>query len=238
MIATNPFTSPNPQTPSSTTRSPGSQARLRSALLAIPLAAAGLLGATAAVPAHAATAGQSATSGHATPRESLTCLGHGIDPTAQLHHRTETFIKAPLSTVWKLHTDVTGWPSWQTAVTSMKRLDPGALRKGSRFQWTTPAPATPTTPATTLVITSTVQQVKHDQCIRWTGPAIGEGLRIDRGVHVWNFIKVKGGVLVRTEESWTGDQIETDPATAITYLAPGLDAWLADLKAAAEARSH
>ncbi|MCO6008470.1 hypothetical protein NE236_26185 [Actinoallomurus purpureus] len=54
---------------------------------------------------------------------------------------------------------------------------------------------------------------------------------------MWNFIKVKGGVIVRTEESWTGDQIETDPATAITYLAPGLDAWLADLKAAAEARS-
>ncbi|MGC4940337.1 hypothetical protein [Kribbella sp. DT2] len=35
----------------------------------------------------------------------------------------------------------------------------------------------------------------------------------------------------------TGDQIEADPATAIKYLAPGLDAWLADLKRAAEARS-
>ena len=37
---------------------------------------------------------------------------------------------------------------------------------------------------------------------------------------------------------WTGAQIGTDPVTAITYLAPGLDAWLADLKAAAEARSR
>ncbi|WP_433237219.1 SRPBCC family protein [Streptosporangium sp. CA-135522] len=236
MIDTSPSASPNPQTPTSTTRSPRRQTRLRSALLAIPLATTGLLGATAAAPAHAA-AGQSATYGHATPPESLTCRGKGIDPTAKLHHRAETFIKAPLSKIWKLHTDVEGWPSWQAPVTSMKRLDPGPLRKGSRFRWTTPAPATPATPATTLVITSSVQQVKHNQCIRWSGPAIGKGLRIDQGIHLWNFIKVKGGVIVRTEESWTGDQIESDPATSIKYLAPGLDVWLADLKTAAEARS-
>ncbi|MFI1801960.1 hypothetical protein ACH427_32150 [Streptomyces sp. NPDC020379] len=118
----------------------------------------------------------------------------------------------------------------------MKRLDPGPLRKGSQLRWTIPAPATPTTPATTLVITSSVQQIQHNRCVRWSGPAVGDGLRIDQGIHVWNFIKVKGGVLVRTEESWTGKQIEADPAASLTYLAPGLDAWLADLKAAAEAR--
>lgn len=194
--------------------------KFRSALIAIPLAAAGIFGVTAATPAEAAT--------------SLTCHGAGIDA-AQLRHRTETLIKAPLSTVWTLHTGVEGWPSWQNAVTSVKRLDPGPLRPGSRFRWTTPAPATPTTPATTLVITSTVQQVTPGRCIRWTGPAIGDGLSIDRGVHVWNFTPVRGGVLVRTEESWTGKQIEADPATAIQYLAPGLDAWLAALKTTAEA---
>ena len=201
------------------------RARLRSALIAIPLVTAGLLGATGTAPAQAATA------------PSLTCLGQGIDPTAKLHHETQTFIRAPLSTVWNLHTDVTGWPSWQSAVTSMNKLDPGPLHPGSRFRWTTPAPATASTPATTLVVTSTVQQVRPEQCIRWSGPAIGDGLRIDRGIHVWNFSKVRGGVIVRTEESWTGAQIESDPATAIKYLAPGLDAWLADLKAAAEARA-
>lgn len=61
------------------------------------------------------------------------------------------------------------------------------------------------------MITSSVKQVKHNQCVRWSGPAIGEGLRIDEGVHVWNFVKVKGGVIVRTEESWTGKQIESAP---------------------------
>nr|WP_042197715.1 SRPBCC family protein [Kibdelosporangium sp. MJ126-NF4]CEL23131.1 putative polyketide cyclase /reductase [Kibdelosporangium sp. MJ126-NF4]CTQ90269.1 putative polyketide cyclase /reductase [Kibdelosporangium sp. MJ126-NF4] len=209
-----------------TTRSPRRSARLRAALVSIPLTAAGMLGTAAATPAQAATS-----------PDSLTCQGKGINPTAQLHHRTETLIKAPMSTVWRLHTAVEGWPSWQKPVTSMKRLDPGPLRKGSRFRWTTPAPPTPTTPETTLVITSTVQQAQQNKCIRWTGPAIGNGLRIDEGVHVWTFTKVRDGVLVRTEESWTGAQIEADPATAIKYLAPGLDAWLADLKKVAEARS-
>ncbi|WP_134668800.1 MULTISPECIES: SRPBCC family protein [unclassified Amycolatopsis] len=203
---------------------PNVKPRLRAALLALPIAA-GLLG---AAPAEAATPHPS----------SLTCQGKGIDPTAQLHHRAETFIKAPLSTVWRLHTSVESWPRWQKPVTSMKRLDPGRLHPGSRFRWTTPAPPTPSTPATTLVITSTVHQVKPGQCIRWSGPAIGQGLRIDKGTHVWNFVPVRGGTLVRTEESWTGRQIEADPATAIKYLAPGLDLWLADLKTAAEAHCH
>ncbi|MFD2466517.1 SRPBCC family protein [Amycolatopsis silviterrae] len=197
---------------------------LRAALLALPVAA-GLLG--AAAPAQAASA---------PPAGSLTCQGKGIDSAAKLHHRTETFIKAPLSTVWRLHTDVESWPRWQKPVTSMKRLDPGRLHPGSQFRWTTPAPATPSTPATTLVITSTVHQAKPGQCIRWSGPAIGQGLRIDKGTHVWNFVPVRGGVIVRTEESWTGQQLEADAATAIKYLAPGLDLWLADLKAAAESR--
>ncbi|WP_194926085.1 SRPBCC family protein [Catenulispora pinisilvae] len=205
-------------------------ARLRTALLALPIAATALLGGLAS-PAEAATANATATA-----QRPLTCQGQGIDPTAKLHYQTQIFIKAPLSVVWRTHTDVAAWPKWQSAVSGMKPLTPGPMRPGSQFRWTTPAPATASTPATTLVITSTVQDVRPGQCTRWMGPAIGDGLRIDRGTHVWNFIKVPGGVIVRTEESWTGAQIEADPATAIRYLAPGLDQWLADLKAASEAR--
>ncbi|MET9000119.1 SRPBCC family protein [Amycolatopsis sp. NPDC004169] len=195
--------------------------RLRAALLTLSVTA-GLVG--------------TAVAAGATPAPSLSCRGAGIDPAAQLHHRTQTLVEAPATAVWRLHTDVAGWPAWQQAVTGARRLDPGPLRPGSRFRWTTPAPPTPTTPATTLVITSTVGQVQPGRCVRWTGPAIGAGLRIDRGVHVWTFTPVRGGVLVRTEESWTGAQIEADPATALRYLAAGLDAWLADLKTTAEAR--
>ncbi|WP_026422656.1 SRPBCC family protein [Actinokineospora inagensis] len=198
---------------------------VRAALIALPIAAAGVLGTTPA----------DATPAHPT---ALTCQGQGVDPAAKVHYRTETLIKAPLPVVWHLHTAVEGWPSWQEPVTGMKRLDPGPLRPGSRFRWTTPVPQTPVSPATTLVITSTVQQIRPYQCIRWTGPAIGTGLRIDRGVHVWTFTPVRDGVLVRTEETQTGNQIESNVPLATTFLAGGLEAWLTNLKTTAESRCH
>ncbi|WP_055547432.1 SRPBCC family protein [Streptomyces sp. NBRC 110028] len=191
-------------------------------LFAIPLAVAATLG-TATPSAQAASGGAPA------------CRGEGVDPAAQIRHRTDTVIKAPLSTIWKLQTDVERWPAWQAPVLTMKRLDPGPLHKGSRFRWTTPAPATPTTPGTTLSITSTVRQLQRGSCILWSGPAIGEGLRIDEGVHLWKFTKVKGGVRVHTEETWTGEQVEADVPTATEALGQGLEQWLRDLKATAEA---
>ncbi|MEV0522653.1 SRPBCC family protein [Streptomyces sp. NPDC050439] len=199
----------------------------RAALLAVPFAAAGVLG-TAAAPA-----GATPQSGHGT---SLTCRGEGVDPEVLVRHRTETVIHAPLSTIWKLQTDVERWPSWQTPVTSADRLDHGPLRKGSAFRWTTPIPPNPATPATSLDITSTVEQLKRNVCIRWTGPAIGEGLRID-GVHVWTFTRVKGGVLVRTEETHTGEQVEANVPAATEILGQSLEGWLGALKSAAEARA-
>ncbi|MFD7338958.1 SRPBCC family protein [Streptomyces violascens] len=168
------------------------------------------------------------------PSKSLTCRGEGVDPDARVRYRTQTVIHAPLSTIWKLQTDVERWPSWQAAVKTSERLDHGPFRKGSAFLWTTPVPPNPSTPATSLDITSTVQQIKHNSCIRWTGPAIGEGLHID-GVHVWNFTRVKGGVLVRTEETHTGPQVDANVPAATKMLSDGLDAWLRELKAAAEA---
>ncbi|QXQ98680.1 SRPBCC family protein [Streptomyces sp. WY228] len=195
------------------------------ALLALPLAAAGLLGAAAA-PAEAATA---------RPAPSLTCRDQGVDPDALVRARAEAVIDAPLSTVWKLQTEVERWPDWQTHVTGMDRLDHGPFRPGSAFRWTTPVPPNPATPATSLDITSTVGQLKHGSCIRWTGPAVGEGLHID-GVHVWTFTRVRGGVLVRTEETHTGEQVDANVPYATAILKQGLEAWLAELKTAAEAR--
>ncbi|MFJ1745454.1 SRPBCC family protein [Streptomyces sp. NPDC088116] len=206
---------------------------LRAALFTVPLVL-GLLGAAAAP---AAAAGSQAGSHNPHPGKSLTCGGKGVDPDALVRHRTETVINAPLRTIWKLQTDVERWPSWQTPVETVERLDHGPFRKGSAFRWTTPIPPNPSTPATGLEITSTVQQVKRDSCIRWTGPAIGEGLHID-GVHVWNFTKVKGGVRVSTEETHAGAQVEADVPTATRILGEGLEAWLGELKSAAEARAQ
>jgi len=195
--------------------------RMTAVLLAVPLAA----GLTAA----ATTAAQATTA-------SVTCRGAGVDPAAKVRYRTEVLIKAPLSKIWSLQTDVEDWPSWQPkAVATAKRLDAGPFRKHSRFQWTTEVPPNPASPGGTLVITSTVRDLVRQKCVRWTGPADGAGLHID-GVHVWTFTKVRGGVLVRTEETHTGPQVDANPELATQLLGLGLEAWVKDLKTTAEAK--
>ncbi|MFB7129162.1 polyketide cyclase /reductase [Kitasatospora xanthocidica] len=211
----------------SATRSSTRGTGIRTALLTLPLAL-GLLGAAAA-PAGAATAHR--------PGSSLTCGGAGVDPDAPVRHRTEAVIHAPLRTVWRLQTDVARWPDWQAPVRSAERLDGGPLRPGSAFHWTTPLPPNPASADPVLEITSTVRQLRPGACIRWTGPAVATGLRID-GVHVWNFTEVPGGVLVRTEETHTGPQVDANVPAATDILRQGLEGWLHDLKTAAEARTR
>jgi uncharacterized membrane protein len=167
-------------------------------------------------------------------RIALRCAGKTVDTSAKIHYRTETVIAAPLRTVWKIQTDVERWPSWQKPVLSSKRLDRGPLRPGSSFRWTTSVPETELNPATTLVVTSTVRQLQQQKCLRWDGPAIGAGLTIDQGVHVWTFVEVGGRTLVRTEETWRGDQVEQDVGFSTEALGAGLEAWLTELKAVAE----
>ncbi|MDH2426414.1 SRPBCC family protein [Sphaerisporangium sp. TRM90804] len=167
-------------------------------------------------------------------RTAVRCAGKTVDTSAKIRYRTETVIDAPLRTVWRIQTDVERWPSWQKPVLSSKRLDRGPLRPGSSFRWTTPVPETELNPATTLVVTSTVRQLQRQKCLRWDGPAIGTGLSIDEGVHVWTFTEVGGRVLVRTEETWRGDQVEQDVGFSTTALGEGLETWLTELKTVAE----
>jgi hypothetical protein len=196
-------------------------------MLVVSLALTGVLG-FLATPAPASAQGSGIDPG--APR----CAGQSVDPKAKIRYRSEVVIDAPLRTIWKLQTDVERWPSWQPAVLTSRRLDSGPLRPGSSFRWTTPVPETPLSPATTLVVTSSVHQLQRNKCVRWSGPAVGEGLLIDEGVHVWTFTEVRGRVLVRTEETWRGPQVEANVEFATAALAAGLEAWLRDLKTAAE----
>ncbi|MFD8042017.1 hypothetical protein ACFV5E_01155 [Streptomyces chartreusis] len=52
---------------------------------------------------------------------------------------------------------------------------------------------------------------------------------------IWNCTEAKGGVLVSTEETHTGAQVDAGVPTATKILRDGLEAGLRDLKAAAEA---
>lgn len=155
-------------------------------------------------------------------------------PEARIHSIREITIKAPLHIVWELQTKIENWPRWQTAVLSASWLKADMLRTGAQFQWTMPVPETALTPADMLIITSTVHEAEPMRRLVWSGPARGTAVQIEAGIHIWTFTEVAGGTFVHTEESWRGEQVETDIVFSTAMLGDGLSTWLADLKRGAE----
>ncbi|NUW39587.1 SRPBCC family protein [Nonomuraea rhodomycinica] len=141
----------------------------------------------------------------------------GIDTSAPVVARHSITIDAPLRRVWDLHTDVSGWTSWQSDITAASA--DGPLVPGSVFHWTTFG----------MEIASTVYAVEEPYRILWGGPAHG----ID-GIHQWTFTEADGIVQVHTEESWDGDPIRADAESMAAALDASLTAWLERLKKTAE----
>ena len=141
----------------------------------------------------------------------------GIDTTAPVIARHSTTIDAPLNVIWRLHTDVNGWPAWQQAIDEA-RLD-GPFAAGATFSWRT----------YNLSISSTVYQVEPERHTLWGGPS--EGIT---GIHSWTFTPMPEGVRVETEESWSGAPVEADIAGLQDALDGSLAAWLEYLAAAAQ----
>ncbi|MFJ3407084.1 SRPBCC family protein [Promicromonospora sp. NPDC090134] len=205
------------------------------------LVAAGCSGAQDHDTEAAATANASATapaSGAETPAAGQQCAGQGIDDSAAITRSTDILIDAPLDHVWDVQTDVESWDEWQDAVLTVERLDSGDLASDSRFRWTTPVPESDFAPADTLSITSSVQELEPGVCVLWEGPAVGESITIDRGVHLWTFTETDEGTLVHTEESWDAEILDAlegpDHETVAGMLGGGLDIWLQALKNEAE----
>ncbi|MEU6967026.1 SRPBCC family protein [Kitasatospora aureofaciens] len=144
-----------------------------------------------------------------------------IDEHAPVITRADILIHAPLHTVWKIQTDVEKWPAWQPNVETVVKDTPGQLRPGSRFRWSTEG----------LDITSTVRQVDHGRRLAWGGPAQGI-----TAVHVWTFTPTREGVLVHTEESWTGEPVTANQAALQAALDNSLHNWVINLKHEAETR--
>ncbi|WKV70115.1 SRPBCC family protein [Streptomyces sp. PCS3-D2] len=140
-----------------------------------------------------------------------------IDTTAPVVVSLSTRIEAPLATVWSVHTDVDAWPAWNAGV-DQARLD-GPMAVGTPFTWLTHG----------MSITSTVREVVPGERIVWDGTVQGIA-----GIHVWTFEAAGGGVVVRTEESWSGAPVAADPDTLTTALRTSLQNWLDCLKAHAE----
>jgi uncharacterized protein YndB with AHSA1/START domain len=140
-----------------------------------------------------------------------------VDRDAPVVVELTTLIDAPLDVVWRLHTDVDGWPAWQNDVAEARSSGP--IAPGTSFAWETHG----------LSIVSTIQEVVPQRRIVWGGPAQGIV-----GVHVWTFEQMPGGVAVRTTESWDGPPVAADPDGLRAALVASLTAWLAALKTTAE----
>ena len=150
------------------------------------------------------------------------CRGVTVDKKAPVVSRASVLIKAPLTTVWKLHTDIDAWAAWIPEITPARKKTPGPLRPGSVFEWS----------PQNMKVTSTVTSVQRMRCTAWAAPVNG----ID-GVHLFTFKPVRGGVLATTEESWAGHPVEADIPGNQAALDAGLNDWVNRLKSTAETKS-
>lgn len=140
-----------------------------------------------------------------------------IDRTAPVIVELETAIAADPQAVWRLHTDIDAWPTWNPGIDHARLR--GDLAVGQTFDWRTAG----------LAIASTVGEIVPGSRIVWGGPAHGI-----HGVHVWTLAPVPGGVRVTTRESWAGEPVTADPQAMRAALEGSLTAWLDALKTAAE----
>ncbi|WP_129790041.1 SRPBCC family protein [Promicromonospora panici] len=143
-----------------------------------------------------------------------------IDHGATAVVRREIRIEAPIDQVWRLHTDINGWPAWQTDVDTAQADDP--LAPGTTFRWSTHG----------LDITSTVYAVDAPHRILWGGPAQGI-----TGVHEWTFTADGDGTIVRTAESWEGEPVRANAENLRAGLDASLGTWLELLRTTAEAKA-
>ena len=144
-----------------------------------------------------------------------------IDRDAPVIARHEIDIHAPLETVWRLQTNVNGWPAWQTDITAA-RLD-GPFEPGNSFTWTSYG----------FTVTSTIYLVEDHSRTLWGGAAQGI-----MGTHEWRFAQSPAGVHVITSESFAGDPADADPTGMQTILDNSLTAWLTRLKQQAESSAR
>jgi uncharacterized protein YndB with AHSA1/START domain len=140
-----------------------------------------------------------------------------VDRTAPVIGVHEIDIEAPLETVWRLHTDVNAWPTWQTDITDAHIDD--AFEPGVSFVWKSYG----------FSVVSTVYELAERSRVLWGGSAGGLS-----GVHEWLFTETASGVHVTTTESIAGEPAEADAPGLQTMLDASLVAWLGYLKVAAE----
>ena len=99
-------------------------------------------------------------------------LKGGCRDDAQMEQSVTVQIAAPPERVWEVLTDVERWSEWTETVTSVRRLDEGPLRSGSRAKVNQPK-----IPETEYVVTELVPE----RSFTWvaTGPGVTTTARHD-----------------------------------------------------------
>jgi uncharacterized protein YndB with AHSA1/START domain len=125
-------------------------------------------------------------------------------------------IHAPVEKVWRVLTDIRGWPKWQSDISSAEITGP--LQEGTTFSWTTGGSH----------IKSRLALVQPYDQFAWTGEAFGA-----TAIHVWKLSRLADDqTLVKTDESMHGFLL------TLFYSSKKLEEtdqrWLGRLKLAAE----
>lgn len=140
-----------------------------------------------------------------------------VNQNAPVISRQEIVIKAPLESVWKIHTDISNWTKWNPDITSSELAGP--IAAGTTFHWETAG----------MKISSTIREAVPFSKIGWSGEAGGI-----LAIHIWTFSKNSEGTLVHTEESWEGSALPLEVGDMKKALDASLISWLSYLKRRAE----
>ena len=140
-----------------------------------------------------------------------------INANAPVITRDEILIKASLTKVWNMFINIKHWPRWNKDISDASA--PPTLAVGKSFRWSTAG----------MNITSTIGELVPEQRIGWSGTVQGI-----LGIHVWSFLPVKEGVLVKTAESLEGEPVLSQKQNLQPALDKSIRFWLQSLKAAVE----
>lgn len=126
-------------------------------------------------------------------------------------------INAPIEKVWKIFSDVNNWGAWQKEIVT-PRIN-GSFKSGTAFRWKSNG----------LTITSTLQTVKTNKMVGWSGPAFGAF-----AIHTWYFKEQNGQTIVTVEESMEGWLVFLLKSSFQSGLDTSIEHWLASLKTESE----
>jgi hypothetical protein len=140
-----------------------------------------------------------------------------LDRNAPAFAEHQIFIQASPSDIWKIITNVKGWPHWNSLVA--KSRQDRDFQAGAVFKWRSGG----------ITITSTLTEVTLHKRIMWWGSAIGT-----KAIHLWEFEAKDSGTVVKTAETLDGWLVRLMKGAFQKTLNQALQTWLRDLKSEAE----